>query len=54
MSADLLSGRDEDGECPADDEFEETKEGGTIDIDQEIDNGFHHGQGKDESSPSAV
>ena len=54
MSADLFSGRDEDGERPADDELEETKEGRTIDIDQEIDDGFHRGQGKDESSPSAV
>jgi len=52
--ANLLGSRDEDGERPADDEFEETKEGGTVDIDQEIDDAFHHSQGKDESGPSAV
>ena len=49
-----MSSRDKDGERPADDEFEETKEGGAIDIDQEIDNGFHCGQGKDESGPCAI
>lgn len=49
-----MNGRNEDGEGPADDEFEETKEGGTVDIDQEIDNGFHGGQGKDESGPSTI
>lgn len=50
----LLSSRDEDGERPADDEFKEAKEGGTIDIDQEIDDAFHCGQGEDESSPSTI
>ena len=52
--ADLLNSSDEDGEGPAHDEFDETEEGGTIDINQEIDDGFHCSQGKDESCPSAV
>ena len=50
----LLSGRDKDGECPTDDEFEETKEGGTVDVDQEVDDALHNGQGKDESGPGTV
>ena len=52
--ANLLGSRDEDGERPADDEFKETEEGGTIDIDQEIDNALHYGQSKDKSGPSTV
>lgn len=52
--ANLLGSGDEDGERAADDEFEETEEGGTIDIDQEIDDAFHYSQGEDESGPSTV
>ena len=52
--ANLLGGRDKNGEGTADDEFDEAKEGGTVDVDQEIDDAFHNGQGKDESGPSTV
>ena len=50
----LLSGRDKNGKRPADNELEETKEGGTVDVDQEIDDALHNGQGKDESGPCTV
>lgn len=52
--ANLLSGRDESGERSTDDEFEEAKEGRTVDVDQEIDNAFHDGQGQGESVPGTV
>lgn len=45
---------DEDGKSPADDKFEEAKEGGTVDIDQEVDDGFHDGQREDKRVPSAI
>jgi len=53
-AANLLSNRDENGERSADDEFEEAKEGRTVDVNQEIDDGFHDGQGESESGPGTV
>jgi len=54
VTTNLFNGRDENGECPTDDEFEEAKEGGTVNVDQEIDDALHNGQGKDESGPSTI
>ena len=45
---------DEDRKGPADDKFEEAKEGGTVDIDQEVDDGFHDSQREDKRVPSAI
>ena len=53
-AANLLSNGDENGERSADNEFEETKEGRTVDVDQEIDDGFHDGQRQSESGPGTV
>ena len=49
-----MSGSDENGECSTDDELKEAKEGGTVDVDQEVDDALHNGQGKDESGPSTI
>ena len=49
-----MSCSDENGERPTDDELEEAKEGGTVDVDQEVDDALHNGQGKDESGPSTI
>ena len=54
MVTNLLSGSDENREGPTDDELEEAKEGGTVDVDQEVDDALHNGQGKDESGPSTI
>ena len=52
--ANLLSRRYEKRKCAADDEFDETKEGGTVDIDQKVDDAFHDGQGKDKGIPCTI
>ena len=54
VGTNLLSGRDKNGEGPTDNKFEEAKEGGAVDVNQEIDDAFHGGQAEDESGPSTV
>lgn len=53
-TANLLDCRYENRKCAANYEFDEAKEGGTVDVDQEVDDCFHNGQRKDEGIPGTV
>jgi hypothetical protein len=43
-----LNGRDEEGEATANNKLDEAKEGGAVDVDEEVDDRLHDGQGEDE------